>query len=490
MAPTASEELPALPMRQPSVNSHTAPKVDHFWQTTPRTGPPSMDALVSAIQAAPAQPNYALPPAPTPMRQLSRPLRRPQCTHITMERRYGDASCSMCGREPFLGWLYVCSQDKLPAQLEPLPDIDAVPVVAPGEKDSINAKARVAEYLKMSPFVIRGIKADDYTADQIDSLIAQRTHVIKTIDKEETSSDAHLLQRYSTQISASSIIATAGTKTTSATNQGLDLPMSTAGTPVNTPCDSTASSPIRTGSKSAKKPSFPCSVQICQACRPFLQVRMCTSFEAVMNGEISPMTLEDVCDPPLIDREIALTIGLRKPPTPLEESVQSLPQLDTNPHQQETDSDDNISVDWTHTSASGSSSSAEQHLDSSELYPCPGAGQCPVWSRHSGCAYERGFDDGRRDINHGFFPAQYGDKIHASSSDSSLPYHSSSQDASSTASSISLPTPTASLSTLMAETEEHGDDYKRRISGGDVDSGVALTEEAVETGTADMITAK
>ena len=42
----------------------------------------------------------------------------------------------------------------------------------------------------------------------------------------------------------------------------------------------------------------------------------------------------------------------------------------------------------------------------------------------------------------------------------------------------------------MAETEEQGSDYKRRFSGGDVDSGVALTEEAVETGTADIITTK
>ncbi|UJO13098.1 uncharacterized protein CLAFUR5_02354 [Fulvia fulva] len=487
MAPTASEELPALPMQQLNINKDDPPQIDPFWQTTPRTGAPVLDAIMSVLQSAPTPPKHNIPPAATPMRQLSRPLRRPQCTHITMERKYGDATCSMCGREPFFGWLYVCSQDQLPAQLEPLPDIDGVPLVASLETDPLESKARVAEYLKMSPFVIKGIRAGDYNADQVEKLIGQREHVIRTINKEESTFShqlQHPLQRSSLQLS-DSIIATAGTKAPTAPNHGLELPMSTAGTLVNTPNESTTSSPIKIA-----KPRFPCNMQICQSCRPFLQVRLCTSFDAVITGEINPLTMDPSCQPPVIDRDLALTIGLRKPPTPLQDSVASLPHLEASPTHQ-SDSDDNISVDWTRTSASGSSSSAEQHLDSSELFPCPGAGQCPVWSRHSGCAYERGFDDGRRDVNHGFFPVQYTEKLHSSSSDSSLPYqHTSSADASSTASSISLPTPTASLSTLMAETEGHGSDYKRRVSGGDVDSGVALTEEAVETGTADIITAK
>lgn len=212
MAPTASEELPALPMQQlkyvrlaerrlvrsehrkqpsrhmhfefktanilcDSINKDDPPQIDPFWQTTPRTGAPVLDAIMSVLQSAPTPPKHNIPPAATPMRQLSRPLRRPQCTHITMERKYGDATCSMCGREPFFGWLYVCSQDQLPAQLEPLPDIDGVPLVASLETDPLESKARVAEYLKMSPFVIKGIRAGDYNADQVEKLIGQREYL-------------------------------------------------------------------------------------------------------------------------------------------------------------------------------------------------------------------------------------------------------------------------------------------------------------------------
>ncbi len=43
--------------------------------------------------------------------QLQIPARRPACTHMRMNRLYGNHQCRICHRIPRRGWVYQCTQD-------------------------------------------------------------------------------------------------------------------------------------------------------------------------------------------------------------------------------------------------------------------------------------------------------------------------------------------------------------------------------------------
>ena len=157
---------------------------------------------------------------------------------------------------------------------------------------------------------------------------------------------------------------------------------------------------------------------------------------------------------------------------------------------------------------------------------------CPLFTPDSGCAYDTGFDDGFRLLNHGFGPDPDLSRITPENSLSKLQQlrgslHDTPGGASSTASSISLPTPsTAPLVPLTPVSVPFDEELSRRLgksgkavsmldflpsdrrrastrlglglhgndssssfgSAVEVEGGVALTEEAVETGSPDILT--
>lgn len=444
--------------------------------------------------------------------------RRPQCTHISMSRVHGNVTCSMCGHIPEIGWVYACQQDRLPDQYDALPDVDAIPVTIPDESDYFDGRAREAEYLQMSQSIIKGIRAGDYDIDQVEKLIKQRENVIRTINEQEAR-----LKESSGAVSATSpaqnIIASVGsTAPTSNCRNSAALPMSPAGTPANTPFDSHATTPVKSEDQDTSRYKYNCTFQVCHACRPFFQDRMYASFDSVMNEEGPPVTPEEWRSLPVANARILSNI--RQPeeprPLPLPNIARSQPSMDIVT-QSTSEVDDDISVDWS------DSDHPSDRLDSSELYPCPGAGQCPVWSRYSGCAYDTGFDDGRRAMNHGFFGEFDADRLTPENSHSQLRHMTGSVTntpigTSSTASSLSLPTPTTSnLAPLLPESDMEDssgksakaksvcgefDAYDRKVglsrkpsssslgSEVEVEGGVALTEEAVESGTPDIITSQ
>lgn len=241
------------------------------------------------------------------------------------------------------------------------------------------------------------------------------------------------------------------------------------------------------------------------------------SFEAALYGEIPPLTEEDIARLPIIDPAIVRTLGLREPRKP------SLPQLREEESmdiamQQQHDGYEEDTSDWTPTSATLSETDSEH----GSAYPCPGAGFCPVWSRDAGCAYDSGFDDGLKALNHGFGPEPDLTPEHAHSLNRLRRARTSIGGTSSTGSSISLPTtPTAPLS-HMTSTQYSLEDMlgkagkaatvsgaltRKRTRGSvsglglgissrdsssslgsevEVEGGVALTEEAVEQGVPDI----
>ncbi|CAK3863541.1 Hypothetical predicted protein [Lecanosticta acicola] len=517
-------------------DTNNAPRADPFWQSTPRTNSPSLATSMSSVQQAPPT-GVAAPSAPASApssNRYSRLLpngRRVTCTHMSMSRVYGQAACSLCARIPSMGWLYACQEDQLPGHYDPLPDIDVTPVVLPDDSDYFDAEARQAEYLKMNPSVIKGIRRGDYDVSQVDKLIQQRKKLIQVINEKDRQSDENtaLGAQKSTIVppATPNIIASVGANANAsaplAQGSGNALPMSTAGTPANTPYESAATTPTKQdGQALSKQQKYACHFQVCHSCRPFFHDRTYASFESVLAGNF-PLTVDAIKNLSIKDRNIALTIGLRQPPVPLGLATRS---KGSNDLAQFTDDNDiDISVDWTSTSG-GESDDSSDLLDSAELYPCPGPGQCPVWSRQSGCAYDSGFDDGKRAMNHGYLAAEDAERLTPETSRNNLLPLMSSVDntpggASSTASSVSLPTPDRAPLTLMLPTDHNFDiglqkqlrrtskgksigdtcsarDSKVALQGKDshsslgseveVEGGVALTEEAVENLSPDIVT--
>jgi len=445
--------------------------------------------------------------------------RRPQCTHINMTRLYGHHTCYLCGKTPTIGWVYSCQQDR--EQLERTADIDAFPVV-PDESNYFDVQACLAETLGMGDCVIKGIRNGNYSFEQVEKLIEQKKHLLAVIRKIECGSadstpQLHLHGNTRPTRFAENIIASVGTSMAPPV-----LPMASAGTPVNTP----AESPIKRGSKSRKQT---CNFQVCHACRPFFQDRLYMSFEKMLSGRVPAVTEEEISRLPMLNPAIVRNLGLRKQHPPISPTANSQESIDITTQQYDYEED---TSDWTPTSASVSEEDSDG-LEMADSYPCPGAGVCPLWSRFGGCAYDSGFDDGFRALNHNFGLEPDLSRMTPENSMNRLQRVRGSMDdtpggTSSTASSISLPTPnTMPLAPLTPMDESFDEALSRRLgksskavsmlelealpsekrrtrrwglgmrgkdsssslgSEVEVEGGVALTEEAVEMGTPDIAT--
>ncbi|KXT10061.1 hypothetical protein AC579_9683 [Pseudocercospora musae] len=456
-----------------------------------RTDSSSLSSLMSAVLPAPAR------ATPSPSLRMSRYARRPQCTHMMMNRVHGqDLICGMCGRPSDLGWVYQCEQDDRIPQHAPLPDIDATPLI-PDSSDYFDAKARVAEHLHMSASVVKGIRNAHYDVDQIDTLIGQKEKLISVIaEKESQFADAPANSRR-TSFDPQNIISSVGASYQAPyQNCRVSASLPTLATPTAPmPSEPKVATPTKQDSVLGKRSQNKCCFQVCHTCRPYFGDRVFDTFETVLGNENN--FLNHLKGLPIMNASLARSIGLRPPLPHILRSFQSQQSMDMTAHDSTDDASTQISVDWTPTNTNIED---ETPLDSAELFPCPGPLQCPVWSRKSGCAYDAGFDDGKRAENHGYLS-----RITPENSMSLLTgsIHGTPGEASSTASSISLPTPIRSpLAPLKANSvcgELNGEHHKIGLcskhsssssfgSEIDVDGGVALTEEAVEARIPDIVT--
>ncbi|KAK5117772.1 hypothetical protein LTR85_008747 [Meristemomyces frigidus] len=468
------------------------------------------------LQVAPAQKI-----AKAPM-QTAAP-RRPQCTHMNMNRLYGHHMCYLCGRAPTVGWLYSCEQDREHEQTAYASE-DSFPVV-PNDSNYFDVQACLAESLGMSSSIIQGIRKRDYSFEQVDKLIEQKKHLLATIRRSESGSADSTPQlrhnlsrpsRFSENVIAS-VGATAGPPV---------LPAAATTTSANTSTDSVDNTPLKRGSKGRKQT---CNFQVCHACRPFFQDRLYTSFEKVLSGRMPAITEEEITRLPMLDAAVVRTLGLSKEHPSMSPTGHSQDSMDIV-SQQKDDCEEDDTSDWTPTSGTISESDSDR-LEFADPYPCPGAGICPLASRFSGCAYDGDFDDGLRALNLGFGPEPDLSRTTPENSTNRLRrvrgrLSDTPGGTSSSASSISLPTPTAppltpltpsnvsfdellgirlgkngkaaSMLEVLPSEKRRGGRFGLGIRGKDsnssfgseveVEGGVALTEEAVETGTPDILT--
>jgi hypothetical protein len=469
--------------------------------------------------------------------------RRGQCTHITMNRLHGDNLCQMCGRLPDFGWLYACRQDWLVAnQQNPVATAAESAIVVPDDSDYFDVMARFASSIKMSPSVVKQIRDGHYNYDQVEKLIAQKEHLISTIKKMEGLSTEHTPASLHSSVfqSHANIIASLGfAGALSASNQQQSDASPSSPKTANQNHVRKDSTTASTAKQSQMKMDR-CNYMVCHSCRPFLVDRLFVNIGSVVHGVFPAITEDEAEILPVLDADVARGFGLPKAVTTTPRRLERSESLDiTFAQAREGDWEDETPLEWTTSSNSSSLYDDDpQGLPTFDPYPCPGPGVCPVYSRNSGCAYDsHDFNDGQRALNHGFVSPnrlQTTKKITHTTPDrprarlrriggsvSDTPGRTSSS-----ASSISLPTPitmplTPGTPTIQRYEEEIVSkpgkaatvcgvlspglnfDHSRLSVGSDmsgkdshesfgseveVEGGVALTEEAVETGLPDILT--
>ncbi|KAF2396897.1 hypothetical protein EJ06DRAFT_177330 [Trichodelitschia bisporula] len=229
---------------------------------------------------------------------------KPNCTHIKMDICFTDDRCDLCGRNSPFRWLYECKQDEVVTvarrqQLRTLRDTFTSPPT------SVIAEL---QSLGFSESVIDQARNGHYTPAEIEKLKNQKLHLQKTIDKQmqtmraghnrSSSSATSSLQPEGVQVAEtqSTLTVYRGTRPNITVYNG--NPRRTSLSMVQRHAS------IRRNSEALTK----CNRKFCQYCRFYYKDRAFQSFGAVFAGEVQPPTFE----PPISDVNVVRNLGLKK----------------------------------------------------------------------------------------------------------------------------------------------------------------------------------
>ena len=282
-----------------------------------------------------------LPPQPSSQSEIPKPNTTPRtkvplfttgraaCTHLTMERLYGDFTCNICSRFSNFGWLYCCTQDAKPESSvtpDSISEISSQPyqhINGSGEKaNGVHDPSKVppavsedprlgGEYAPMptaqlNPWIEKEIKDGHYTPEQVAKLRAQKQHVVDT---------ARAAIDHFEQIQTNNTISPPRTPTTL---QSVDAIPHLPFPVINEVREPSATSPPTANVTLDQQPKltmFPfCKFCACQLCRPTYRDRAWQRFDDVFEKkyEIPFIHYEDR-NRPLASASILSTMGLRPP---------------------------------------------------------------------------------------------------------------------------------------------------------------------------------
>ncbi|KAI4261901.1 MAG: hypothetical protein L6R35_007396, partial [Caloplaca aegaea] len=216
--------------------------------------------------------------------------RRAACTHLTMERLYGDYECMVCHRPSAWGWLYSCSQDDSEDDFDPAQDRVVEPSLTTAD---------------LAPWIQDAIAKGHYTEAQVEKMVAQRQKVLDTV----SASEAHFRKTQSSPRRMSSRKSRA-LSTSIEANAHLPFPVITE---LASSTTDTARQP--TDRSNGPRPRiFPlCRYRACQLCRPTYRDRTWQVLEdAFITKVIPPDIYENDSTRPLSDPYVLRTLGLRK----------------------------------------------------------------------------------------------------------------------------------------------------------------------------------
>ncbi|OQO14442.1 hypothetical protein B0A48_01319 [Cryoendolithus antarcticus] len=421
-----------------------------------------------------------------------------------MIRQHGTSACNMCGMPPSVGWLYACRQDWLLTHQSTSSHDLELPQL-PIDSANLDHLTETGTAVGMSHSVLAQMRSKSYTVSEAKKIIADKVHMLNVIKAEECTTAQHSPSgspSSKTGDTSSSIIASLGT---------------TVSPPTSVEAVSAAARTTTT-----------CNYMVCHTCRPFLHDRVPVTIAAILNGTEPAISSTEMQYLRMVEPAVVSKLGTR--PAPIRRVRQfglGLTSTDITSQQKDGADEDTTPSDWT---SSDISSGVYEEDDNEEFvdvdpFPCPGPGFCPMASYADGCAYDGDFDDGQRAINHAIVTgdttagAEYitpeRPRYHLRRVEGTV--SETPGRASSTGSSVSLPTPTTMPLTPVTPSDESFEDvlndrkngkpvkvgkaatiYGRLDSGASgtmssrssssslgsevaVADGVALTEEAVET---------
>ena len=273
--------------------------------------------------------------APPPVKLASTKSRRAACTHITMDRfySYGEShnwsTCHVCYLPSRLGWLYRCTQDINECYLAE--DASGVPNTA--EKNMEHEQKLDPGVISLTPWIEQAIEDGHYTREQVLIMRQQKQRVKEAIAEIEAHFEETLRAQY-IRPSLASLIPNYPTNANqiNANETNTDemhvVPELVLG--VEPPENSEISSKAIT---TAQPKLFPfCKFMCCQNCRPIYRDRTWQTFEDVFAQEVPLCTVDFENDNrPLADPSNMQELGsrVRKRPTLGSfESMGIIPQLD------------------------------------------------------------------------------------------------------------------------------------------------------------------
>ncbi|MCJ1266214.1 hypothetical protein MMC22_006097 [Lobaria immixta] len=246
---------------------------------------------------------------PVPLILPSIQTRRAACTHLTMERLYGPYTCSVCQRPShFLGWLYSCTQD----DHQSVTGDNGQAMTAGMNVDEIHdylkpdktIKERPPSTTSLNPWVEKAILEGHYTAEQVATLRAQRQKVVDAISAAEDFIRKHPENASNGLTSVSAI-----------TSPSIDASTLLPNPPTAGVQDGKKLKPPPAAAGPQLKPSmFPfCKLRYCQACRPTFRDRTWIKFDDVFAKDSSTPAIDFEHDNRPISRvDLTCKLGLRE----------------------------------------------------------------------------------------------------------------------------------------------------------------------------------
>ena len=234
--------------------------------------------------------------------------RRMACTHLTMKREYGDYRCMLCRRIPNIGWIYKCTQDEaemnIGEQYLEGGNEGGVTDLHSSWLAKTNAagitEAETHSVTQLSPWVEKAILEGHYTHEQELILRKQKQNVNDKIaeamqnfteTEAEVSASSQQLQQ-STSVDASS-----------------SLPF-----PVINRADDPSKSSFPPSNPTPTARIFPfCEHRACHSCRSTFRDRTWQHFDAIFEGPAPPAIDFSIDRRPLSSPFIVATIGTHEP---------------------------------------------------------------------------------------------------------------------------------------------------------------------------------
>ena len=250
------------------------------------------NAITNSPQSSPSSP-AKIPPVQQ---------RRMACTHLTMKRQYGGYRCMVCRRIPEIGWVYMCTQDEADV-IDEEQDIEGCNdglADSDGhwleESDSdVTVEQQLCSVTRLSPWIEKAILAGHYTREQELLLRLQKQNVNVKI----SAATAHFHETEAGN--------TASSKQSPSLDTNSYLPFPVINQVSEPPPDDNLPSP-------PKSRIFPyCEHRACHNCRSTFRDRAWQRFDDIFEDTTVPSIDFENDDRPLANPAIVATLGLHEP---------------------------------------------------------------------------------------------------------------------------------------------------------------------------------